>query len=239
MTSTSHLDRLSVAAPRSRADQLADTLLTHIRERGLRSGDRLGTLDEIRDEVGFARTTVSEAVRLLRERGVLEIRPGRGGGLFIAAETPVVRMRHTLLTAQGSADSVRDAIQLRETLEEPIALGAAEQCTQADAAMLRAAAQEMAEPGIGYEEFIRRNWRLHELIAGLSPNTMMSAVYISCLGYLERSEPAYGDSDRESAYISGRAGVHRELVEAIANRDPDGIRRAVRAHNHGTDEETR
>ncbi|WP_156761133.1 FadR/GntR family transcriptional regulator [Microbacterium karelineae] len=238
MTVTSHLDQLSVAAPRSRAEQLADTLLAHIQERSLRPGDRLGTLDEIRDEVGFARTTVSEAVRLLRERGMLEIRPGRGGGLFIAAETPVVRMRHTLLTARGSADAVRDAIQLREALEEPIALGAAERCREADAASLRAAVRAMAEPGIGYEEFLRRNWHLHELIAELAPNAMMSAVYISCLGYLERSEPAYGDSDLEAAYIADRAAVHRDLVEAIADGDAAAIRRAVRSHDH-RDEDAR
>ncbi|WP_105566972.1 FadR/GntR family transcriptional regulator [Microbacterium halophytorum] len=239
MTGKSNLEALSVIPPRSRAEQLADTLLGHIRERELRPGDRLGTLDEIRDEVGFARTTVSESVRLLRERGVLEIRPGRGGGLFIAAETPVVRMRHTLLSAQGTASSVRDAIGLREALEEPIAIGAAESCTPVAAAELRAAVAAMSEPGIGYEEFIRRNWHLHELIAGLAPNTMMSAVYISCLGYLERSEPAYGDTDREAAYIADRAAAHRELVEAVVAGDAQRIRRAVRSHNHPDDEEPR
>lgn len=237
MTEKSNLEALAVIPPRSRAEQLADTLLGHIQEREMHPGDRLGTLDEIRDEVGFARTTVSEAVRLLRERGVLEIRPGRGGGLFIANETPVIRMRHTLLAAQGSADSIRDAIELREALEEPIALGAAERCDSPAAASLRAASQAMTEPGIGYEEFIRRNWHLHELIADLSPNTMMSAVYISCLGYLGRSEPTYGDADREAAYIADRAEAHSELVEAVIGGDAERIRRAVHCHNHPDDEE--
>ncbi|UOQ56710.1 FCD domain-containing protein [Leucobacter allii] len=234
MTSMSSLDQLSVTPPRSRAEQLADTLLDHIRARGLGPGDRLGTLDEIRAEVGFARTTVSEAVRLLRERGALEIRPGRGGGLFIAAETPVVRMRHTLLTAQGSVVSVRDAIELREALEAPIALSVAAVCSDTDIEVLRDAAEAMARTGADFEEFIRLNWHLHELIAGLSPNAMMSAVYTSCLGYLGRSAPSYGDDDAVSDYIADRAAAHLELVEAIGSRDAARIAAAVAAHNHGT-----
>ncbi|XPP26731.1 MAG: FadR/GntR family transcriptional regulator [Leucobacter sp.] len=233
MTTQSSLARLSVIPPRSRAEQLADTLLEHIRARGLGPGDRLGTLDEIRAEVGFARTTVSEAVRLLRERGTLEIRPGRGGGLFITAETPVVRMRRTLLGATGSARSVRDAIELREALEEPIALAAAEACTPDDRAPLRAAAAELASAGADFDAFIERNWKLHELIAELCPNAMMSAVCTSCLGYLVRSEHRYSDDGAVADYIAERQAVHAELVEAILSSDPARIRAAVRAHNHG------
>lgn len=251
MPMKSSLDQLSVMPARSRADQLADTLLQHIRASGLGSGDRLGTLDEIRAEVGFARTTVSEAVRLLRERGVLEIRPGRGGGLFVAAETPVVRMRHTLLSADGSERTVSEAVELREALEEPIALSAAAHCTRVDAARLRAMAAEMAECEHDFDEFIRRNWQLHELIAELSPNAMMSAVYTSCLGYLTRSGGSYDAEGAGAAaevvavaeYIRVRTAVHLELVEAILANDPERIRAAVRAHNRGddadhTDEET-
>ncbi|MBL5974996.1 MAG: FadR family transcriptional regulator [Candidatus Leucobacter sulfamidivorax] len=237
MTAQSSLATLSVIPPRSRAEQLADTLVEHIRARGLGPGDRLGTLDEIRAEVGFARTTVSEAVRLLRERGALEIRPGRGGGLFIAAETPVVRLRRTLLGAAGSDRAVRDAIELRESLEEPIALAAAAACTSADGERLAAAADELARAGDDFDLFIDRNWRLHELIAELCPNTMMSAVYASCLGYLVRSDHSYDDEtgvgETVADYIARRSAAHVELVEAIRSADPERIRTAVRIHNDG------
>ena len=73
MASISSLEQLSVAPPRSRAEQLAHHLVEYVHQRGLGPGDRLGTLDEIRAEVGFSRPTVSEAVRLLRERGVLAV----------------------------------------------------------------------------------------------------------------------------------------------------------------------
>lgn len=231
------LSNLSVMPPRSRSEQLAETLIEHIRAQKLGPGDRLGTQDEIRAEVGFARTTVSEAVRLLRERGLLEIRPGRGGGLFIAAETPVVRLRRTLLGAGESDRAVRDAIELREALEEPVALAAAAACTPADGAQLAAAADELARSGDDFELFIERNWQLHERIAELCPNTMMSAVYTSCLGYLVRSEHSYDDEtgtpESVSEYIVRRSAAHVELVAAIRSGDVERIRAAVRVHNDG------
>lgn len=230
-------EHLLVEAPRSRADQLADTLLDFIRRRGLQAGDRLGTLDEIRAEVGFARTTVSEAVRLLRERGVLEIRPGRNGGLFISDETPVVRMRHTLIHVSGNKSSVSEAVELREALEEAIALSAAENCSPEAAERLRAAAVDMADVVDDFEEFLHRNWHLHELVAELSPNAMMRAVYTSCLGYLARGESSH-DPTAPAEYVRSRAAIHQELVEAIIAGDPLRIRAAVDQHNHGSEDES-
>jgi len=47
---------------------------------------------------GFSRPTVNEAVRLLRDRRFVLIKPDRDGGLFVAARGPVIRLRHTLLS---------------------------------------------------------------------------------------------------------------------------------------------
>lgn len=229
----SPLGALSILPARSRSEQLADVLAEHIDGKGLRGGDRVGTLEDIRAETGFARATVSEAVRLLRERGRLEIRPGRGGGIYVAAQTPVVRMRHTLLSAQAGADDVAYAIELRESLEEPVARAAARTCTPRDARDLRDAVRALAESA-DYETFIRRNWALHERIAELCPNPMMGAVYTSCLGYLVRTDPSYDDVEA-GAYIAQRAAVHQRLVEAIIAADASAIAHAVREHNLGTD----
>jgi len=237
MASASALESVRVASPRSRGEHLAEALSTHIRERRLHPGERVGTIDEIHAAVGFGRPAVSEAVRLLRERGVLEIRPGRGGGVFVADQTPVIRLRHTLLdVAAGSADEVREAIGVREALEEPLALAAAQACRPADAKLLRAAAAALGRCA-DYGEFLRRNWGLHELIASLSPNAMMAAIYRSCLGYVAHTDASYDADEGIDAFMARRAAAHVELVEAIIADDPHRIHAAVAAHN--TDETDR
>ena len=219
-----------VASPRSRGEHLADALATHVLERGLRPGDRVGTIDEIHAGVGFGRPAVSEAVRLLRERGVLEIRPGRHGGVFVADQTPVVRMRHTLLQV-AAANEVREAIEVREALEEPLAIAAAGVCTPADARRLRDAAASLTRCAGDYPEFLRRNWALHERIAGMSPNATMAAIYRSCLGDVRHSEAAYDASEGIEPFMARRAAIHTELVEAIIAGDRRRIRTAVAEHN--------
>jgi hypothetical protein len=64
---------------------------------------------------------------------VLEIRRGRTCGLFVAKPSPVVRLRHTLLTVGEQPSAVMDAIELWDHRENSLASGLP------DAAHLRAA----------------------------------------------------------------------------------------------------
>ena len=226
---------LKLAAPRSRAEHLAAALEERIRAQGLGPGAMVGTLPSLRDETGYARATVSEAVRLLRERGVLEIRPGRTGGLFVADAGPVVRLRHTLLTIDEQPTAVMDAIELRDHLEELIDVGAARCRTDADVADLRACLGRM-EAATDWDGFMRANWALHERIAAVSPNAMARAVYVGTLGHLSSSASSRFDDDEAAAaaYRADRLGVHADLVDAIAGGNLDTVRQAVARHNHST-----
>lgn len=212
----------------TRAEQLAAALQGRIRE--LSPGSAIGTIEEIRQESGLARPTVSEAIRLLRDRGVLEIRPGRGGGLFVADQSPVVRLRHTLLSVAGEPGTVADAIELRNHLEELIDVGAARCAGEADIPALRACLEDMAAAP-DWDASLRANWALHERIAQLCPNAMARAVYVGTLGHLTSSTARAVDRDAD-AYRARRLRIHADLVEAIAAGDEDAVRAAVARHNH-------
>jgi len=212
---------------RTRAEQLATVLEERIRALG--PGEPVGTIEQIRRESGLARATVSEAIRLLRDRGVLVIKPGRGGGLFAAEVGPVVRMRRTLLGVRENPSSVADAVELRNHLEELIDVGAARCRAADDIPRLRVRLDAMAAAPT-WEEFIRENWALHEQIATLCPNTMARAVYLGTLGHLSTTEPRLRDTDAE-AYRARRLQIHVELVDAIASGDVTAVRAAVARHN--------
>lgn len=229
------LDLRASGPARSRADLLADLISERIQVAALGPGASVGTLDDLREQTGYARATVSEAVRLLRDRGVLEIRPGRGGGLFVAASTPVVRLRRTLLSIQEQPTAVMDAIELREHLELMIDLSAARCRTTSDIAELRRLLAGMEASGT-WPEFMAANWMLHERIATVCPNEMARAVYIGTLGHLTSSttREVAGGLGLQRSYQCERYEVHAQLVEAIAGADEDAVRDAVRRHNVAT-----
>lgn len=225
----------AVTAPRTRAEHLAAAVETRIGT--LKPGDLVGTIEEIRRDSGFARATVNEAVRLLADRGVLVIRPGRGGGLFVADQGPVVRMRRTLLGVRDDPSVVADAVELRNHLEELIDVGAARRCGAADARALRSQLAVMQDAP-DWDGFVRANWALHERLAGLCPNAMARAVYIGTLGHLGATTPQLGDAQPALAgdvdaqsYRDTRMQVHIELVEAVVAGDEAAVRVAVARHN--------
>ncbi len=220
---------MSPRTPLSRSEQLAADVEARIRRDDLGPGAPLGTLDDLRTTSGYSRPTVSEAVRLLRDRGVLTIRPGRRGGLFVTDPGPVVRLRQTLLTVPDEPTAVGDAIELRDHLELLVAQGAARCRTDADVRDLRAAVAAMGEAP-DWASFMTANWALHERIALICPNEMARAVYVATLGHLTSTSPSLDEATDGATYREARQAAHVELVEAIASGDLDRVARAVAGH---------
>lgn len=214
--------------PLSRGEHLAEAIREAIQERELSAGDFFGTLETIREQTGLGRTTVSEAVNLLRDRGVLIVKPGRNGGLFVAETTLIVRLRHTLMRFDGDPVTAADAIELRESLEELIAVKAALHRTEDDCRDLEAVLEQMRAAQT-WDDFMQINWKLHARIAAICPNSMARPVYESTLmvlseGHVER------DDDVDVSYLAERLRVHEFLVAAIAAGDTEAVSTAVAAH---------
>jgi GntR family transcriptional repressor for pyruvate dehydrogenase complex len=203
-----------------------------LRERQLAGGDYIGTMDELRERTGYARSTISEAVRLLRDRGRIEIRPGRNGGLFVARANGVVRLRHTLLTVRGEAAAVADALVVREALEGLVDADAARFRSRTDVADLRKLITVMRRAIPDVTGFMRANWTLHERIAQITPNELLKGVYLDmtrCVADLSaHAEP--DDPATERIYRTTRFDIHAELVAAIIAQDLPRTARAVAVH---------
>lgn len=223
--------RSATSSPLSRAEKLAQAVQDLVDRDGLPAGSQIGTLDELRARSGYAKATVSAGVRLLRDRGVLEIRPGRGGGLYVAASTPVVQLRRTLLTVNEESTTVADAVELRENLELLIALSAARCRTDEGVAKLRVLLDSL-RVAADWDSFMQANWALHEEIARACPNAMARAVYTATLGHLGATTSVLSGEDADMpAYRAARLQVHADLVEAIAAGDEEAVRDAVARHN--------
>src|SRR3954449_7086051 len=106
-----------------RAEAVARDLEAEILGGRLAPGERIGTKDALRQRFGVAVATVNEAVRLLETRGLIEARPGPGGGGFVAASSVRAGLRRggPAGAVLGAAASV-GAARRRGNLE---ALGAA------------------------------------------------------------------------------------------------------------------
>jgi len=211
----------------SRAELLARRLEGEILD-GLEPGARLGTKEELRRRHGVAVATVTEALRLLEQRGLVEARPGRGGGIFVARPATRVALTHLQLGFRTGSASYEECLEVREALEPLVCRDAARYHRAGDMRELRALVRRMSGHADDPAGYFKLNWALHRRIASLCRNAPLRSIYLTLLDYLEASldRAEYGPFDGEAS-----VAVHRELVEAIDEGPGRRLDRALAKHS--------
>ncbi|MGW3862747.1 FadR/GntR family transcriptional regulator [Streptomyces sp. NPDC005047] len=225
------------AAPRQTSSGRAERAAEKVAElvESVPPGSRLGTKEQLRTLCGVSVGTFNEALRLLQARGLVTVKPGPGGGLFSAEQSPMVRLGNSVLALDAQANDVADAVRIRDALDPLLIEDALWHASPADIAGLRRhiTAMEHAVDAADPVAFVHANWRLHAAIAAISPNALLSSLYTHLLDLIEShtltvlptSEQPLGE------YIAHRHELHRDLVGALDRRDRDEALRLIHEHN--------
>ncbi|MDQ0814813.1 DNA-binding FadR family transcriptional regulator [Streptomyces sp. B3I7] len=198
-------------------------------------GSRLGTKEELRTLCEVSVGTFNEALRLLQSRGLVTVKPGPGGGLFSAEQSPMVRLGNSVLALDSQQNDVADAVRIRDALDPLLIEDALWHASPADLAGLRRhiTAMENAVNGTDPVAFVHANWRLHAAIASISPNALLSSLYTHLLDLIESHTLSVLPAGEQPLpdYIATRHALHRDLVDALERRDRDEALRLIHEHN--------
>jgi DNA-binding FadR family transcriptional regulator len=211
----------------SRAETLARRLEADILA-GLDPGTRLGTKEDLRRRYGVAVATVTETLRLLEQRGLVEARPGRGGGIFVALPATRVALTHLQLGFRTGSASYEGCLEVREALEPLVCRDAARYHRAEDIRALRRIVEQMAGHVDDPAGYFKLNWALHRRIAALCRNAPLRSIYLTLLDYLETSldRAEYGAFEGEAS-----VAIHRELVDAIDDGPGTRLDRSLAKHS--------
>lgn len=215
----------------SRAELVANELEREIVDER-ETGERLGTKEDLRKRFGVAVATVNEAVRLLEMRGMIEARPGPGGGVFVARPAARVAFRHIVLGFKTGSTTYEECLEVRDALEPLIDSHAARYHRVSDVRELNRIVKAMDAARNDPAAFFKCNWALHRRLAELCRNTPLRNMYLTLIDFLEHS------IDRaEFAAFDGDAmvAVHRDLVKAIDAGEGPQLDSAIKAHNPTSD----
>jgi GntR family transcriptional regulator, transcriptional repressor for pyruvate dehydrogenase complex len=211
-----------------RAEAVARDLEAQILGGGLSPGERLGTKDDLRQRFGVAVATVNEAVRLLEMRGLIEARPGPGGGVFVANSSVRVALKRSGLQATWGAARFADCLAVRNGLESLVCRDAAAHRTDEDIAAMRAIVAAMdACAATDADAYFELNWALHRRIARGCRNAPLHSIYLTLLDFLEDGLRA---GDLREFHPEDDVAIHRELVDAIAEGPGARLDAAVERH---------
>jgi DNA-binding FadR family transcriptional regulator len=198
-------------------------------------GDRLGSKEELRARCAVSVGTFNEALRITQSRGLVLVRPGPGGGVFAAAQSPMVRLGNSVLALDGDQTSVAEAIRIRDALDTLLIEDALWHASPADIAELREILADMAAAveRLDVVGFVHANWSLHARVAAVSPHPMLRSMYVNLLDHIESHTLAvlpYGNEPVPDA-MAQRHALHAAIIDAIEDRDRDRALHLIGRHN--------
>jgi DNA-binding FadR family transcriptional regulator len=171
---------------------------------------------------------VNEAVVLLETRGMVEARPGPGGGLFTASPVSRVRLDRLLRQFRAASPGLSECQAVRSALEPSLCADASRLCNAADAVELREIVAAMGGSGADPAALLGLNWALHRRIAAIAAKALLRTLYLTVLHCVE--EGTDGDDPAGEHLPTEVVAVHAELVEALIAGGGRRLDRAVQRH---------
>jgi GntR family transcriptional repressor for pyruvate dehydrogenase complex len=207
-------------------DQVVERIRDVINEQKLTAGERLPGELELVEQLQVSRPVLREALARLQGLGLIEIQ--RGNGTFVASRDRLANCVQLLRTAVTLAPrELLSYAELRAAVEVQAVRQAAERATSEDVAALKRMLKELNSVDRPYEELLEIDFRFHRRILQAAGNELMQNLMEVIYEFVVTQMAKITPSPRENKL--GRR-LHREIVAAIADHDPDAAERAMREH---------
>lgn len=210
-------------------EQVADSLISMIKEGELKSGDKLDSVEQLAQNFGVGRSAIREALSGLRSMGLVEMRQGEGTYVkAFDAERFTLPVSTAFLMKQ---DDVKELYQVRKILEVGTAAYAAESYTENDLKKMEKALQQMAEAKGNDKMAEQADTEFHLSIAQATQMNLL----IHLMGSVsELISETIRETRRVLLYTEDRSTIlykeHERIYQAIKNRQPDQARQNMYEH---------
>ncbi len=215
----------------SRAERIAEAVQEEIAEQGLGTGARLGLRTDLIARFGASPSAMDEALRLLRARGLITVRPGPAGGVFVDGPPAQVRLGAIDVWFSASVRDPRDLFAARSFFDDAFAALAVTRAGPEDVRAMSWALEDMRAHREDPRSYLEASMRLHHAIARASGIAVAVGLYETVVALLRAGmvravfvEPA---ADR----VAHSLEVHEGMVRAIGDGDVDAMHKLVTLHS--------
>jgi GntR family transcriptional repressor for pyruvate dehydrogenase complex len=207
-------------------EQIVQQIEESILSGALKTGEQLPAERELAQQFGVSRTAVREAVKALREKGLVEAYSGRG--TFITNGTSQsIRQSLDRMLKIGQPEGSLQLAEVRAILEPGIAALAATRAEESHLATMREAYAVMDRNREDPEAYIEADLDFHLSLAEAAANPLILSLIDSIVGVLREQRIRIfnvpGGPDRGQFH-------HKRILEAIEQRDAIKAQDAMRAH---------
>jgi DNA-binding FadR family transcriptional regulator len=220
----------SVRRSRNLTQNVVAELSERIRHGEFHAGEKLPTESALMESFGVSRTVVREAISRLQAAGLVETRHGIGTFLLDPKAEKQLRLQtDTILTMLD----VMAVLELRISLETEAAGLAAQRRTEAQVHQMRQILDEFSESVGRTGSAVSLDIAFHLLVAQATGNRyfhdILKQLGKTIIPRVRVDSAALAEADR-SSYLSRVNREHEDIYNAIARKDPEAARAAMRTH---------
>jgi GntR family transcriptional repressor for pyruvate dehydrogenase complex len=206
-------------------EQIADILETSILNGSLVKEGKLPSETELAGQFNVSRTIIRESLKLLKERGLVQMKTGDGSYITRPEASTVSGLLNRFIKLDKISDE--DIYVIRHTLESTAARIAAEKASDAELDNIEALITESEIYKNEIDRRVRLDCDFHVAVAKASKNVLL-AVFIESI-----SDVLY-KVIRRGVLIPGKNedGIirHRKILAALRMHDPKLAETAMREH---------
>lgn len=201
----------------------SDVVVTSLRQKILSErlpvGAKLPSVDDLMVEHGLGRVTVREALRMLERDGLIDVRRGPAGGVFVR-HTDIRQVSEALaLLFSFRGTTLKEFASFRLLVEPEVARLAAINATDKEREEILHVAKTEKEAW--------QSANLHSLIAGCCGNDVyefaLKSMHVSLAGHFRHDLITRDNADKT-------AQAHTKIATCIAEGDAAGAESAMRRH---------
>lgn len=195
----------------------------------LKVGDRLPPERELSKQLNVSRAALREALRTLENAGLLELRPGKLGGAFVANARPQAISENMSDLLKMGGISLTQLTEARAWIEEVVVRVACERAEEADFQALEEntrLAEELFSQGRMMEK-LDANIDFHNVLAAATKNPVL-LMMTQTLGNVMRSFARRLGAETKRSVVRSRG----RFIELLRSRDADAAVKEMNEQLH-------
>ena len=213
------------------SEQVAGDLKQMILNKDLQPGDKLPNELVLTQQLNVSRSTVREAIKILRSENILEVR--RGLGTFVC-ETPGLKEDPFGIDFMEESSLLMDFYEVRLVVEPSMAHMAAERASDEELQQIKKAYREVKKAIEGGLDHTEPDIHFHNLIAAATHNPIMQRILPVINEGIKSGYEKTKDVQESGTKVLRQ---HKRIMEALMDRLPEEAEKAMKKHiKYGMDQ---
>jgi len=206
------------------SEQVADLIQDKILGDNLEIGTSFPSEKDLAQEFQVSRSVIREALRILEVSGLVTIKKGPTGGIFVADvyHKPITNSINNLITS--GRVTIDHLFDVRLLIEPHIAMEAALHAKDEDIKSLRDLFEDSSQHLDDPLYLKKNNLKFHLLLAKASGNPVLSLLLESVFELLIKLTLDFLDLSLERHFFQ----AHKEIFNVIAQKNPEQTKRLIK-----------